>query len=74
MKAEHAAAATVDAPRTVHRAASRSLGRSRRSEALKNAHVGPVTGLLAQMLLLAAVAGTAGLSGAGWGVVASFGL
>ncbi|TMM03764.1 MAG: CDP-alcohol phosphatidyltransferase family protein [Actinobacteria bacterium] len=66
MKAEHAAAATVDAPRSVHGAASRSLAPRRRSGAVKNAHVGPVTGLLAQMLLLAALAGTVGLSGPGW--------
>jgi phosphatidylglycerophosphate synthase len=29
-------------------------------------HTGPVTGLIAQVLLLAALAGTVGLSGAGW--------
>jgi phosphatidylglycerophosphate synthase len=31
-------------------------------------HTGPVTGLLAQVLLLATLAGTVGLSGAGWAV------
>ena len=31
-------------------------------------HAGPVTGLIAQVLLLAALAGTVGLSGAGWAV------
>src|SRR5215472_10345598 len=34
--------------------------------AMRTAHAGPVTGLIAQVLLLAALAGTVGLSGAGW--------
>ena len=33
---------------------------------MRTVHAGPVTGLIAQVLLLAALAGTVGLSGAGW--------
>jgi phosphatidylglycerophosphate synthase len=33
---------------------------------VRTVHAGPVTGLIAQVLLLAALAGTVGLSGAGW--------
>ena len=46
--------------------ASRSQGASRPSAAVKAAYVGPLTGLLVQMLLLAALAATVGLSGVGW--------
>jgi hypothetical protein len=34
--------------------------------AVRTVHNGPVTGLIAQVLLLAALAGTVGLSRAGW--------
>src|SRR5436305_11505222 len=34
--------------------------------AMRTSHAGPVTGLIAQVLLLAALAGRVGLSGAGW--------
>ncbi len=37
-----------------------------RARALRTAHPGPVAGLIAQLLLLAALAGTVGLSGVGW--------
>ena len=33
---------------------------------MRTVHIGPVTGLIAQMLLLAALAGTVGLGSAGW--------
>jgi phosphatidylglycerophosphate synthase len=66
MSAEHAAAASVAAPRAAPGAKSRSRGGNRRSAAIEAAYVGPLTGLLVQMLLLAALAATVGLSGVGW--------
>jgi phosphatidylglycerophosphate synthase len=47
-------------------AKSRPRAASRPSAAIKAAHVGPLTGFLVQMLLLAALAVTVGLSGVGW--------
>jgi hypothetical protein len=38
----------------------------RYGDAVRAVHIGPVTGLIAQLMLLAALAGTVGLSGAGW--------
>ena len=38
----------------------------RYGDAVRAVHIGPVTGLLAQMVLLAALAGTVGLSASGW--------
>ncbi len=42
--------------------------RIERRGAVRAAHAGPVAGLIAQTLLLAALAGSVGLSGAGWSV------
>jgi hypothetical protein len=66
MSPEHATAATVDAPRSGLGPRSLSGKRSRASEPVKNGQIGPVSGLTAQTLLLAALAGTVGLSGVGW--------
>jgi phosphatidylglycerophosphate synthase len=62
------AATTVAAPPSALGAKSRpsSRGGSRRSAAIKPAYVGPLTGFLFQVLLLAALAATVGLSGVGW--------
>jgi hypothetical protein len=65
MQPEHAvaaAAATADAPRRAPGPTSVSQLRSR----VTYAHLGPVTGLIAAMLLLAGLAATVGLSRAGW--------
>jgi phosphatidylglycerophosphate synthase len=62
------AAATIAAPSAALGAKSRSWGRSPRSAAIKPAYVGPLTGLLVQVLLLAALDATVGLSGIGWAV------
>jgi phosphatidylglycerophosphate synthase len=65
MSSESAAASVAD-PRVALGPTSRSLGRSRRSAGITAAHVGPLTGLLLQVLLLGALAATVGLSGVGW--------
>ena len=52
------AGANVPAPRTTHRAW--------RGRAMRTVHAGPVIGLIAQVVLLAALADTVGLGGAGW--------
>jgi phosphatidylglycerophosphate synthase len=65
MHPEHAvaaAAATVDSRRPATGPTSLSQLRGR----VTNAHLGPVTGLIAAMLLLAGLAATVGLSRAGW--------
>jgi phosphatidylglycerophosphate synthase len=61
MSPKHAAAAALDARRAALGASSRSRGRTTRT-----VHAGPVTGLIAQVLLLAALAATVGLGDAGW--------
>jgi len=66
MESERAAAATVAAAPPAPRATSRSRVRSGRSAEVTDATVGPVTGLIAQMLLLAVLATIVGLSSAGW--------
>jgi phosphatidylglycerophosphate synthase len=66
MSSEHAAAASVAAPRAALGPKSRWRGGNRRSAAIKASYVGPLTGLLVQVLLLAALAATVGLSGVGW--------
>jgi phosphatidylglycerophosphate synthase len=66
MKPEHAAHATVAVARSAAGTISRSPRRSRRVAANETAHVGPLCGLVFQMLLLAALAATVGLSRAGW--------
>jgi phosphatidylglycerophosphate synthase len=65
MSAEHAAPSIAD-PRAALGPRSRSWGRGRRSAAIKAAYVGPLTGFLVQVLLLAGLAATVGLSGVGW--------
>ncbi|HTA32984.1 MAG TPA: CDP-alcohol phosphatidyltransferase family protein [Solirubrobacteraceae bacterium] len=60
------AAATVGAGGAALGVKSRPRGGSRRSAAIKAAYAGPLTGFLVQMLLLAALAATVGLSGVGW--------
>jgi phosphatidylglycerophosphate synthase len=66
MGSENAAAATVAAARPAPRATSRSRVRSARSAEVTDASVGPVAGLIAQILLLAVLARIVGLSSAGW--------
>jgi phosphatidylglycerophosphate synthase len=66
MESEHAAAATVAAARPAPSGMSWSRVRSGRSAEVTNASVGPVAGLIAQMLLLAVLARVVGLSSAGW--------
>ena len=66
MESEHAAAATVAAARPAPRATSWSRVRSERSAEVTDASVGPVAGLIAQMLLLAVLATIVGLGSAGW--------
>src|ERR1700722_18290051 len=62
MAPEHAAAATVDARFPAPGPTSISQLRRR----VTNVHLGPVTGLMGALLLLASLAGTVGLSEAGW--------
>jgi phosphatidylglycerophosphate synthase len=66
MESEHAAVATVAAARPALRAWSRSRALSGLSAEVTDASVGPVAGLIAQMLLLAVLATTVRLSSAGW--------
>jgi phosphatidylglycerophosphate synthase len=46
--------------------ARRTTAPASRGGVMRTVHAGPVTGLIAQVLLLAALAGIVGLSGAGW--------
>src|ERR1700722_7726006 len=62
MAPEHAAAATVDARFPAPGPTSISQLRRR----VTNVHLGPVTGLMGALLLLAGLAATVGLSEAGW--------
>jgi phosphatidylglycerophosphate synthase len=66
MSAEPAAAPSIADPRVALAPRSPSWGRGRRSAAINAAYVGPLTGLLVQVLLLGALAATVGLSGVGW--------
>jgi phosphatidylglycerophosphate synthase len=66
MKPERAAHATVAVAGSAPGAISRSPGLSRRAATNETAHLGPLCGLVFQMLLLAALAGTVGLSRTGW--------